>query len=137
MIINIQHFVFSFFFQSHHKFDAFYILHLFETDDVFHDNHIIISSIIQHYQLRIKTLILINSKISKYVFIDIIFAQRHHLFLHHFCYFCYLEEFDDQSALTDVITHVAEITLAFDHYVEKMFFYITDLKQYLIVLSHS
>ena len=37
----------------------------------------------------------------------------------------------------NVITHVAEITLAFDYHVKKMFFYITDLKQYLIVLNHS
>ena len=63
--------------------------------------------------------------------------QKHYLLLHHFCYFCCLKEFDDQSALTDIIIHVVKITLAFNHHVKKMFFYVTDLKQYLIVLSHS
>ena len=97
----------------------------------------IISFIIWHHQLRIKVLILIDNEVFKYVFINVIFAQKHHLSLHYFCYFCCFEEFDDQSAFTDVITHVVKITLAFNHYVEKMFFYVTDLKQYLIVLNHS
>ena len=42
MIINVQHFVFSFFLQFHYKFDAFYTFHLFEIDDAFHDSHMII-----------------------------------------------------------------------------------------------
>jgi len=137
LIINVQHLIFSFFFKSHYKFDAFYIFHLFKTDDAFYDSHIIISSIIQHHQLRIKTFILINNEIFKYVFIDVIFAQKYHLFLHHFYYFYCLEEFDDQFVLTSIIIHVIKITLAFNHYVEKMFLYVINLKQYLIVLSHS
>ena len=137
LIINVQHFVFSSFFQFHHKFVAFYALHLFETDDAFHDSHMIISFIIQHHQLRIKTLILIDSEIFEYVFIDVIFTQRHHLFLHYFCYSHHLEEFDDQSALTNIITHVVKITLIFNHHVEKIFFYVTNLKQYLIILNYS
>ena len=108
--------------------NAFYAFYLFETDDAFHDSHMIISFIIQHHQLRIKTLILIDNEIFEYVFIDVIFTQKHHLFLHCLCYFCCLEEFDNQSALMNVITHVVKITLILDHHVKKMFFYVTNLK---------
>ena len=97
----------------------------------------IISFIIQHHQLKIKVLILINNEISEYVFIDIIFMQRHYLSLHCLCYFYYFKEFDNQSTLTNIITYIIKIILALDYHVEKMFLYITDLKQYLIVLSHS
>src|SRR5436190_22830695 len=46
LIINVQHLVFSFFFQFYCKFNAFYVFHLFETDDAFHDSYMIISFII-------------------------------------------------------------------------------------------
>ena len=44
-------------------------------------------------------------------------------------------EFNGQSALTDNIIHIAETILALGNHVDKLFLYITDLNQYLIVLS--
>src|SRR5205085_1678537 len=106
-----------------------YIFHLFKTDDAFYDSHIIISSIIQHHQLRIKTFILINNEIFKYVFIDVIFAQKYHLFLHHFYYFYCLEEFDDQFVLTSIILHfLLKFLLSFLK--RSNFSFLSNLKKY-------
>ena len=76
-----------------------------------------------------------NSKVSIYAFIDKFFVQHHDLFLHLLIYSHCLCEFDSQSALTDNITHIAEIILVLKNYVKKLFLYVTDLNQYLIVLS--
>ena len=76
-----------------------------------------------------------NSEASAYAFIDKFFAQHHDLLLHPLTYPCRLCGFNGQSALTDDITHIAETILALENYVEKLFLYVTDLNQYLIVLS--
>ena len=61
--------------------------------------------------------------------------QHHDLSLCLLTYPHCLCEFNGQSALTGNITHIAKIILALENYVEKLFLYITDLNQYLIVLS--
>ena len=76
-----------------------------------------------------------NSEASAYAFIDKFFVQHHDLFLHLLIYSHCLCEFNSQSALTDNITHITEIILALENYVKKLFLYVTDLNQYLIVLS--
>ena len=76
-----------------------------------------------------------NSEVSAYTFIDKSFTQHHDLSLHPLIYPHCLCEFDGQSALTDNITHIAETILALKNYVKKLFLYVTDLNQYLIVLS--
>ena len=76
-----------------------------------------------------------NSKVSAYAFIDKFFVQHHDLSLHFLTYPHCLHKFNGQSALTDDITHITEIILVLENYVEKLFLYVTDLNQYLIVLS--
>ena len=76
-----------------------------------------------------------NSEASAYTFIDKFFAQHHDLSLYPLTYPHCLCEFDGQSALTDDITHIAEIILVLGNYVEKLFLYVTDLNQYFIILS--
>ncbi len=63
--------------------------------------------------------------------------QQHHLLLHQLTYSCRLQEFDDQVTLIDDITHVIEITMILDEHIEKLFFYVTKLSQYLIIMSLS
>jgi len=65
------------------------------------------------------------------------FAQQHRLFLHLLIHSCRLQEFDDQVALIDDITHVIEFTMILDEHVEKLFFYVTELNQYFIIMSLS
>ncbi len=65
------------------------------------------------------------------------FAQQHHLFLHQLIHSCRLQEFDDQVALINDITHVIEITMILDEHIKRLFFYITELSQYLIIMSLS
>ena len=76
-----------------------------------------------------------NSEASVYTFIDKFFAQHHDLSLHLLTYSHCLCEIDSQLALTDNITHVTETILALENYIKKLFLYVTDLNQYLIVLS--
>ena len=76
-----------------------------------------------------------NSEVSVYTFIDKFFMQYYDLSLYLLTYFYCLCEFNSQSALTDNITQITEIILALKNYVKKLFLYVTDLNQYLIVLS--
>ena len=63
--------------------------------------------------------------------------QHHSLPLHSLTYPCHLWEFNGQTAWTEDITHVTEITIALRGHIERLFLYITDLNQYLIILSLS
>ena len=95
----------------------------------------IISCILYQAQNRVPALTLVNSEASAYAFIDKFFVQHHDLSLHPLIYPHSLHGFDGQLALTDDITHVAEIILALRNYVEKLFHYVISLNQYLIILS--
>jgi len=97
----------------------------------------IVFCILRQAQSRVLALTLIDSEVSAYVFMNKFFAQQHHLFLHQLTHSCRLQEFDDQVALIDNITHVVEITMILDEHIKKLFFYVTELSQYFIVMSLS
>jgi len=97
----------------------------------------IVFCILRQAQSRILTLALIDSKVSAYVFMNKFFTQQHHLFLHQLTHSRRLQEFDDQVALIDDITHVVEITMILDEYIKRLFFYVIELIQYLIIMSLS
>ncbi len=65
------------------------------------------------------------------------FMQQHHLFLYQLTHSRRLQEFDDQVALIDDIIHVVEITMILDKHIKRLFFYVTELNQYLIVMNLS
>ncbi len=65
------------------------------------------------------------------------FTQQHHLFLHQLTYSCRLWEFNDQVTLINDIIHVIEITMILNEHIEKLFFYVTELSQYFIIMSLS
>ncbi len=56
-----------------------------------------------------------------------LFAQQHHFFLHLLIHSCKLQEFNNQVALINNITHVVEFTMILNEHVEKLFFYIIEL----------
>ncbi len=55
--------------------------------------------------------------------------------MHQLIHSCRLWEFDDQVALIDDIIHVIEITMILNKHIEKLFFYVIELSQYLIIMS--
>jgi len=57
--------------------------------------------------------------------------------LHQLIHSCRLQEFDDQVSLINDIIHVIEITMILNEYIEKLFFYVTELNQYFIIMSLS
>jgi len=57
--------------------------------------------------------------------------------LHQLIHSCRLQEFDDQVTLINDITHVIEITMILNEHIEKLFFYVTELSQYFIVMNLS
>ena len=97
----------------------------------------IVFCILRQAQFKVLTLALIDSKVSAYIFMNKFFAQQHYLFLHQLIHSYRLQEFNDQVALIDDITHVVEITIILDEHIEKLFFYIIELSQYLIIMSLS
>ena len=48
-----------------------------------------------------------------------------------------LWEFNDQVALINDITHVIEITIILNKHIKRLFFYVTELNQYFIIMSLS
>jgi len=65
------------------------------------------------------------------------FIQQNHFFLHQLIHSCRLQKFDDQVTLINDIIHVIEITMILDEHIERLFFYIIELSQYLIIMSLS
>ncbi len=97
----------------------------------------IVFCILHQAQSKVLILALIDNEVSAYVFMNKFFAQQHHLFLHQLTHSHRFQEFDDQVALIDDITHVIEITMILDEHIERLFFYVTELSQYFIVMNLS
>jgi len=87
----------------------------------------IVFCILRQAQSKVLTFTLIDNEVSAYVFMNKFFAQQHHLLLHQLIHFCKLQEFDDQVALIDDITHVVEITMILDKHIKRLFFYVIEL----------
>jgi len=97
----------------------------------------IVFCILRQAQSRVLALALIDSEVFAYVFMNKFFVQQHHFLLHQLIHSCRLREFDDQVALINDITHVVEITMILDEHIERVFFYVTELSQYFIVMNLS
>ncbi len=95
----------------------------------------IVFCILRQAQSRVLTLALIDSEVSAYVFMNKFFTQQHHFFLHQLIHSRRLREFNDQVALINDIIHVVEITMILDEHIEKLFFYVIELSQYLIIMN--
>ncbi len=97
----------------------------------------IVFYILRQAQSKVLTLVLIDSEVFAYVFMNKFFAQQHHFFLHQLTHFHRLWEFHDQVALINDIIHVVEITMILDEHIERLFFYVIELNQYFIIMSLS
>ncbi len=97
----------------------------------------IVFCILRQAQFKVLTLALIDNEVFTYVFMNKFFTQQHHFLLHQLTYSCRLQEFNDQVALINDIIHVIEITMILDEHIEKLFFYIIELSQYLIIMNLS
>ena len=97
----------------------------------------IVFCILCQAQFKVFTLALIDSEVFAYVFMNKFFMQQHYLFLHQLIHFCRLQEFNDQITLINNITYVIEITIIFNEYIERLFFYVIELSQYFIIMSLS
>jgi len=97
----------------------------------------IVFCILRQAQFKVLTFTLIDSEVFAYVFMNKFFAQQHHFLLHQLTHSCKLQEFDDQVTLIDDITYVIEIIMILDEHIERLFFYVIELSQYLIIMSLS
>ncbi len=97
----------------------------------------IVFCILRQAQSKVLTFALIDSEVSTYVFMNKFFAQQHHLLLHQLTHSRKLWEFDDQVTLIDDIIHVVEITRILDKHIKRLFFYVIELSQYLIIMNLS
>ncbi len=110
---------------------------LFEFNSTFKDNHMIVFCILHQAQSKVFTFALIDSEVLTYVFMNKFFAQKHHFFLHQLTHSCKLQEFNDQVTLINDITYVIKITMILDEHIKKLFFYVIELSQYLIIMNLS
>jgi len=90
----------------------------------------IVFCILHQAQSKVFALALIDNEVFAYVFMNKFFMQQHHFLLHQLIHSCRLQEFDD-------IIHVIKITMILDEHIEKLFFYVIELSQYLIIMSLS
>jgi len=97
----------------------------------------IVFCILRQAQSKVLAFALIDNEVSAYIFMNKFFTQQHYFFLHQLTHSCRLQEFDDQVALINDITYVIEITMIFNEYIKKLFFYVIKLSQYLIIMSLS
>jgi len=93
--------------------------------------------ILRQAQFKVFTLTLIDSEVFAYVFMNKFFTQQHHLLLHQLIHSRRLQEFDDQVTLINDIIHVVEITMILNEHIERLFFYVIESSQYLIIISLS
>ena len=68
-------------------------------------------------------------------FMNKFLAQHHRFSLISLIYSRRLRDFDDQIALIENITHVVETIMILKDHIEKLFFYVTNLNQYFIIMS--
>ncbi len=87
----------------------------------------IVFCILRQAQFKVLALALIDNEVFVYVFMNKFFTQQHHLFLHQLTHSHRLQEFNDQVALIDDITHVIKITMILDEHIERLFFYVIEL----------
>ncbi len=97
----------------------------------------IVFCILRQAQFKVLILILIDSEVSAYVFMNKFFTQQHHIFLYQLTHSCRLQEFDDQVTLINNITYVVKITMILNEYIKKLFFYVIELSQYFIIMNLS
>ena len=95
----------------------------------------VISYTLRLAQSRIVIRSLVDTGASGYAFIDKSFARNHGLVFYALRYPCIVRGFDGQPSSTGRITHLAEAILVIQGHVERMFFYITSLQQYPVVLG--
>ncbi len=97
----------------------------------------IVFCILHQAQFKVFILTLIDNEVFAYVFMNKFFTQQHHLFLHQLTHSRRLWEFDDQVVLIDDIIHVVEIIMILDEHIKRLFFYVIELNQYLIIMNLS
>ena len=95
----------------------------------------IIFCILYQAQFKIHVFALIDSETLIYAFIDKFFVQQYNIPLHSLIYLWRLWGFNDQTAFIDDITHVTKIIMIIKDYIKRLFLYVTELNQYLIVMS--
>ena len=110
-------------------------MQLFETDPTFRDKHMVILCTFRLAQLRISIRCLVDTGASGYAFINETFARNHGLTFHALRYPRIVRGFDGQPSSTGLITHLAEAIMAVQGHVERIFFHVTGLEQYPVVLG--
>jgi len=98
----------------------------------------VLSDNLESNKINVNLSVLIDIDIIDYAFIDDSFAQRHSLLCFSLSEICILQKFDDQSVVFDSITHYALVKLRVSsEKLEEIFFYVTQLSQFPVVLDLS
>jgi len=100
------------------------------------NDHLVLSGNLESNKINVNLSVLIDTGAIDYAFIDDSFAQRHSLFCFSLSEICTLQGFDDQSVVSDSITHYALVKLRVPSgELEETFFYVTQLPQFPVVLG--
>ncbi len=97
-----------------------------------------LSDNLESNKINVNLSVLIDINVINYAFIDDSFAQRHFLLCFSLSEICILQKFDDQSVVFNLITHYALVKLQVSSKkLEEIFFYVTQLSQFSVVLNLS
>ncbi len=100
------------------------------------NDHLVLSDNLESNKINVNLSVLIDINVIDYAFIDDSFAQRHSLLCFSLSEICILQKFDDQSVVFDSITHYALVKLwVSSEKLEEIFFYVTQLSQFSVVLD--
>jgi len=100
------------------------------------NDHLVLSGNLESNKINVNLSVLIDTGAIDYAFIDDSFAQRHSLPCFPLSEICTLQEFDDQPAVSDSITHYALVKLRVSSgKLEETPFYVTQLSQFSVVLG--
>ncbi len=95
-----------------------------------------LSDNLESNKINVNLSVLIDIDVIDYAFIDDSFAQRHSLLCFSLSEICILQKFDDQSVIFNSITHYALVKLQVSsEKLEEIFFYVTQLSQFSVVLD--
>ena len=88
------------------------------------------------WKLNFRSIALFNNiETFVYFFMNKFFAQHHRFSLISLIYSRRFRDFNDQIALIENIIYVIEVIMIVKDHIERLFFYVTNLNQYFIIMS--
>jgi len=120
------------------KISAFSISLIHQLKKKMNNDHLMLSDNLESNKINVNLSVLIDINVIDYAFIDDSFAQRHSLLCFSLSEICILQKFNNQSVVFNSIIHYTFVKLQVSsEKLKEIFFYVTQLLQFSVVLDLS